>query len=72
MKTYLVIKIKEEKRFSGGCSPDDPEFSYFVGDCLKSTGEFFEVKDEALKKAKEMTLKNKEAEAFGVIKIDMI
>ncbi|QOD60635.1 hypothetical protein H9I45_15045 [Polaribacter haliotis] len=71
MKTYLLVKLKEEIRVNGGCSPDDPEFAYVVGDCLKSTGEYFVDKKEALKKAKEKTLKNLEKEAFGVIKIDM-
>jgi hypothetical protein len=71
MKTYLLVKLKEEIRVSGGCSPDDPEFAYVVGDCLKSTGKYFVNKEEALKEAKTKTLKNQETEAFGVIKIDM-
>lgn len=71
MKTYLLVKLKEEIRVSGGCSPDDPEFDYVVGDCLKSTGKYFGNKEEALKEAKTKTLKNQEKEAFGVIKIYM-
>lgn len=71
MKQYLIVKIKKEIRVVGGCSPDDPEFDWVVGDCFENTGKYFLDKKQALKEAGIKNVKNPTQESYGVIKVDI-